>query len=1186
MSTLFYDRLAVHTPVYLFRVVFYSMPENLPSTTFPDIKLPVKPSEQRHIGQNNACSSALVLSEAADQFDGLILVVTEDSSTAEQLQKDLMFFTDSRVAAESEATGAVIFPDWEILPYDSFSPHQDIVSQRLSVLYHLPQMRRGVLIIPVTTLMHRLPPVSYVKGQCMLLKKGDVFNSKEQQKYLVAAGYLHVETVYRHGEFAQRGSIVDIFPMGAAAPVRLDLFDDSIDSIRTFDAETQRTLEIINDINILPAHEYPLNQAARQLFKQHFQNVFDVDYRSCPMYMDISKGLASAGAEYYLPLFFEQETATLFDYLPDRTLLVSLGELSSPMESFWQDTRDRFESYSVDKYRPLLPPEQVLLTVDQIFSLCKAYPRLNLKTSKLPEKAGNYNLPVSFVPDLTINSRAKNPYAALSDFLSQTDRVLFVAESAGRREQLLELLARADIFPVLVTSWHDFLRDGNITHALTTALIDTGFWHMRDNFAVITESQLLGNKVIQRRRRGGEKRYQGEQTVRNLNELKEGDPVVHIDHGVGRYDGLQSFELDSQQQEFLALSYAGNARLYVPVAQLHLIARYSGSRDENAPLHRLGTDQWEKIRRKAAEKVNDVAAELLDIYARRQAVEGESFTWDALEYSAFANEFPFETTEDQQLAIDAVLADMKGSQPMDRLICGDVGFGKTEVAMRAAFIAIQNQKQVIILAPTTLLAQQHYTTFSDRFAEWPVMIEVLSRFKTGKQADEVKKLLASGHIDIIIGTHKLLNKEIQFNQPGLLVIDEEHRFGVRQKERMKALRTHINVLTLTATPIPRTLNMAMASIRDLSIITTPPAKRLSIKTFIHSDSRRLIKEAILRELLRGGQVYYLHNDVKTIGRAADELSEMIPEARIAIGHGQMRERELERIMQDFYHKHYNVLVCTTIIETGIDIPSANTIIIHRADKFGLAQLHQLRGRVGRSHHQAYAYLLTPDGIKITDDATKRLEAIATTTELGSGFMLATHDLEIRGAGELLGEDQSGQIEGIGFTLYMEMLEKTVKTLQNNELPQSALPLYQVSDVNLHTPALISEDYIGSPHTRLILYKRIASCHNNQELREIQVEMIDRFGLLPDTVKNLFRVTSIKLQASDLGIDKIESGSEHGKITFGADTGVKPDVLIGLIQKHADIYQLRGPNTLRYTAEMAEIEQRFVILEKLLALLSM
>ncbi|OHC16527.1 MAG: transcription-repair coupling factor, partial [Pseudomonadales bacterium RIFCSPHIGHO2_01_FULL_64_12] len=884
--------------------------------------------------------------------------------------------------------------------------------------------------------------------------------------------------------------------------------------------------------------------------------------------------------EYYLPLFFD-ETDTLFDYLPSDTQVFSLPGIEQASENFWNDVRNRYEERRVDPERPLVPPAELFLPVEDCFARLKNWPRVVVSQQDVDVGVGRERFPAQTLPDLAIQAKAQQPMAALEQFLNDfPGRVLFTAESAGRREVLLELLARLRLKPVEVDGWSAFA-SGKERLAITIAPLDDGLQLDEPALALIAESPLFGQRVMQRRRRDKTRGDHGDAVIKNLTELREGAPVVHIDHGVGRYQGLVTLEIEGQAQEFLLLQYADEAKLYVPVASLHLIARYTGSDDALAPLHKLGSETWQKAKRKAAEQVRDVAAELLDIYARRAARQGYAFKDPQVDYETFAAGFPFEETPDQQAAIDAVREDLLSAKPMDRLVCGDVGFGKTEVAMRAAFIAVHGGKQVAVLVPTTLLAQQHYNSFRDRFADWPVRVEVMSRFKSAKEVQNAITELADGKIDILIGTHKLLQDDVKFSNLGLVIIDEEHRFGVRQKEQLKALRSEVDILTLTATPIPRTLNMSIAGMRDLSIIATPPARRLSVRTFVMEANNPTIKEALLRELLRGGQVYYLHNDVKTIEKCAADLQALVPEARIAIGHGQMRERDLEQVMSDFYHKRFNVLVASTIIETGIDVPSANTIIIERADKFGLAQLHQLRGRVGRSHHQAYAYLLTPPRKAMTDDAQKRLEAIANAQDLGAGFVLATHDLEIRGAGELLGEGQSGQIQAVGFTLYMEMLERAVKAIRKGEQPNLEQPLGGGPEINLRLPALIPEDYLPDVHARLILYKRIANAADEDGLKELQVEMIDRFGLLPEPTKNLVRLTLLKLQAEKLGITKIDAGPQGGRIEFSADTSVDPMVLIKLIQSQPNRYKFEGATLFKFQVPMERPEERFNTLEALL-----
>ena len=1142
---------------------------------------PTKPGDQRVWGNLKGSGYAWALQQVAKRHNGLLLVITRDTRTALQLEQEIPFFG-------ADGTEILTFPDWETLPYDSFSPHQDIISQRLATLNQLPLLKRGVLIVPVTTLLQRIAPPQFLAGHSLVLDVGQTFELDKIRRLLEQAGYRCVDTVYEHGEYAIRGAIMDLFPMGSSEPYRIELFDDEIDTLRAFDPETQRSRDQVKQIRLLPAKEFPLNPPAIQSFKERFKAAFDVDHRRCPVYQDISDGIAAAGIEYYLPLFFET-TATLFDYLPDNTLLVTPEQLQDSVETFWADCNNRYEDLRYDIQRPLLPPPQLFLPVDEFNRHLKTLPRLVFRSHNADvDRAGHCDLPLQEPPDLPINAKANNPLMHVEAYCmaaqDERRRILFVAESAGRKDTLLELLGRIRIHPKSVDGWQEFVDAKDTKPLITVAPLATGLVLTDPALSIITESQLFGHRVMQsrRRKRGDD---HAENVIRNLTELNPGDPVVHLDHGVGRYQGLQTLEFDGQQQEFLTLEYADKAKLYVPVSSLHLISRYSGASDTMAPLHRLGTEQWAKEKRKAAEQIHDTAAELLNIYARRAAKPGHVFKLSKLDYEAFCEGFPFEETPDQQAAIDAVVADMTSDRPTDRLVCGDVGFGKTEVAMRAAFIAVQNGKQVAILVPTTLLAQQHFENFKDRFAEWPVQIEVLSRFRTGKEQSRALELIAEGKIDIVVGTHKLLQDNIAFKNLGLVIVDEEHRFGVRHKEKLKELRADVDMLTLTATPIPRTLNMAMSGVRDMSIIATPPAKRLSIKTFVREANNNVVKEAILRELLRGGQVYFLHNEVKSIERRAEEMRALVPEARIVVAHGQMRERELEQVMSDFYHKRFNVLMCTTIIETGIDVPSANTIIIDRADKLGLAQLHQLRGRVGRSHHQAYAYLLTPGPKAMTQDALKRLEAIAEAHDLGAGFTLASHDLEIRGAGELLGEEQSGNMHSIGFSLYMEMLEDAVKAIKEGKTPNLDKPFKHGAEINLRIPALITNDYLPDVHTRLITYKRIANARSDEELYELRVEMVDRFGSLPDSTKNLFRLTTMKLQAEKMGIVKIDAGPRGGRIEFGSETAVHPLTIVKMIQKQPQFYKLDGADKLKFAIDSESPEQRLDVVEKLLTQLA-
>ncbi len=1142
---------------------------------------PSKPGDQRTWGNLKGSGTAWALQQLTQHHPGLLLVVTRDTQTALQLEQEIPFFG----AGETEILS---FPDWETLPYDTFSPHQDIISQRLSTLYRLPQIKRGVLIVPVSTLLHRIAPPQFLAGHSLVLDVGQTFELDKIRLLLEQAGYRCVDTVYEHGEFAIRGAIMDLFPMGSTEPYRIELFDDEIDTLRSFDPETQRSREKVQQIRLLPAKEFPLNHSAIQFFRESFKAAFEVDFRRCPVYQDVSDGIATAGIEYYLPLFFEN-TATLFDYLPANTLVITPDALQESIDTFWADCSARYDDLRHDIQRPLLPPNRVFLPTEEFHRHIKAFPRINVRSHNSDaDRAGHCDLPLQDPPALPINAKATNPLMHVEAYCmtAQVDkrRILFVAESAGRRDTLLELLGRIRIHPKSVDSWQAFVDSDQMVPMVITAPLATGLVLQDPALAIITESQLFGHRVMQsrRRKRGDD---HAENVIRNLTELNPGDPVVHIDHGVGRYQGLQTLEIDGQTLEFLTLEYADKAKLYVPVSSLHLIARYSGASDTTAPLHRLGTDQWAKEKRKAAEQIHDTAAELLNIYARRAAKPGHAFDLMRHDYEAFCEGFPFEETPDQQAAIDAVIADMTSDRPTDRLVCGDVGFGKTEVAMRAAFIAVQNGKQVAILVPTTLLAQQHYQNFKDRFADWPVQMEVLSRFRTAKEQSKALDQIEAGKIDIVVGTHKLLQDNISFKNLGLVIVDEEHRFGVRHKEKLKELRADVDMLTLTATPIPRTLNMAMSGVRDMSIIATPPAKRLSIKTFVRQENNNVVKEAILRELLRGGQVYFLHNEVKSIDRRAEEIQALVPEARIVVAHGQMRERELEQVMSDFYHKRFNVLMCTTIIETGIDVPSANTIIIDRADKFGLAQLHQLRGRVGRSHHQAYAYLLTPNPKAMTQDAQKRLEAIAEAHDLGAGFTLASHDLEIRGAGELLGEEQSGNMHTIGFSLYMEMLEEAVKSIKEGKTPNLDKPFKHGAEINLRIPALITNDYLPDVHARLISYKRIANARDDDQLSELRVEMIDRFGTLPDATKNLFRLTTLKLKSEKLGILKLDAGPKGGRVEFGNETTVHPLTIVKMIQSQPQFYKLEGADKLKFAIETESADQRLEAVEKLLTQLA-
>jgi len=1131
---------------------------------------PQKPSSRTAIGPFFGSTESRCIAELAVP-GRLLLVIAADTSSALTLERELPFFLDS-------SDSVLVFPDWETLPYDNFSPHQDIISERLATLHRLPSVDTGVLIVPISTLMHRLAPTEYIAGSSLVLNQGQSVDIDAFRRNLERNGYRNVETVYEHGEFALRGSLFDIFPMGSKLPYRIDLLDDEIDSLRTFDPESQRTVERVEAVNMLPAREFPLDPRAVQRFQLNWYDSFNVDNDACPVYAEVSAGRACGGTEYYLPLFFDQ-CATLFDYLPESTAIITCGEHHSAAQRFWQEVTTRFEEYGIDPRRPLLPPSRSFVPVEELYQQLGKHAVLELRRN--PDSPVHRETAAQQPPELTPGERGQSPTALLGSFIKEHEGpVLLCAESAGRREILMESLAAENLAPEAVANWPTFQASG-LGFAITTAPLDRGMYFGPGEPTLVCEAQLFGNRVAQRRRRKPTDDTASTNVFRNINELREGVAVVHIEHGVGRYKGLQTLDVDEQQTEFLTLAYAEGALLYVPVASLHLISRYAGSDPDTAPLHRLGSDQWEKARRKASEKASDIAAQLLDVYARRETREGFAFGKDSLDYDRFASAFPFEETPDQEVAIEAVIEDMCSGQVMDRLICGDVGFGKTEVAMRAAFLATQNAKQVAVLVPTTLLAQQHFSSFADRFADWPVTVEVVSRFKSASQLKDITARVASGKIDILVGTHKLLQNDFNFSDLGLLIIDEEHRFGVKQKEAIKALRSEVDILTLTATPIPRTLNMALGGMRDLSIIATPPAKRLSIKTFVREHNIALIKEAVLRETLRGGQVFYLHNEVKTIEETARKLRELLPELSIGVAHGQMRETQLEQVMSTFYHHRHHILLCTTIIETGIDIPNANTIIIERADKFGLAQLHQLRGRVGRSHHQAYAYLLCPPRSAITRDAEKRLEAIEAAGDLGAGYLLATHDLEIRGAGELLGDEQSGQIHSVGFSLYMEMLERAVAALRRGEIPNTDAPFDQGTEVNLHVPALIPEDYLPDINMRLILYKRIAAAASNDDLREIQVEMIDRFGLLPVQAKNLFLTAGLRIRADHLGIAGIEVAAAGGNIDFKETTQVNPLSLVKLVQSNPSAYKLAGATRLRFERDLSETADRTQFIDELL-----
>ncbi|MHA7878363.1 MAG: transcription-repair coupling factor [Saccharospirillum sp.] len=1143
------------------------------------LNLPTEPGDVRHTGNLKGSALGHYIARIMSQHRSALVLIADHPGQIDAWLEELKAF-------RGQADWCLeVFPDWETLPYDNFSPHEDIISERLRVLKQLSANPRGVFITTAANLSHRMPPAESLLQTAFDWHVGQTLDLAEQRRTLESCGYRATDTVMEHGEYAVRGAILDIFPMGSAQPIRVDLFDDEIESLRWFNPDTQRSEGKLERITLLPAREVPLTEDGIRRFRQAFREQFDVDFNRCAIYQDVSEGIATGGIEYFLPLFYTR-TDTFWDYLPANTPILHFHDLEQHLQHFWQEVESRYENRRHDITAPILRPDALFTPLGEVFARLKDFPRLVLHEGERPNRSGQTNLSFQTPGSYPIDHRAQEPLTRLACFLKETRlRVLFCAESMGRREAIRDMLARLRIAPDEVSDIPEFIT-GSSTLALTVAPLTQGLVSESGGFALISESQLYGDYVTQQRRRRYERSQDNtDQVIKNLTELSIGTPVVHLDHGIGRYLGLETLEVDGQAQEFLKLDYAEGSKLFVPVSNLHLISRYSGADPESIALHKLGNDRWSKTKKKAAEKVRDTAAELLNLYAQREAQTGHSFQFDEDDYRAFKAGFGFEETDDQAQAIAAVLHDMRRPQPMDRLVCGDVGFGKTEVALRAAFVATQTGRQVAVLVPTTLLAQQHYDNFQDRFADWPVRVEVLSRFRSDSESQGVLQAIEDGKVDIVVGTHKLLQKSIRFKDLGLLIIDEEHRFGVTQKEKIKALRANVDILTLTATPIPRTLNMSMSGVRDLSIIATPPARRLSVKTFVRERDDAQVKEAILREILRGGQVYYLHNEVSTIERTSDHLKALIPEARIVVAHGQMPERQLERIMSDFYHKRFNVLLCTTIIETGIDVPTANTILIDRADRFGLAQLHQLRGRVGRSHHQAYAYLMTPPWKTLTKDAQKRLEAISEAQDLGAGFTLATHDLEIRGAGELLGEEQSGHIEGVGFTLYMDMLNQAVKAIQSGQSYDPQAASSSGPDINLRLPALIPDDYIGDINTRLTLYKRIASAENGQALKDLQVEMIDRFGLLPTPVKNLFQQTELRHELSHLGIERLDVGPTGGSIDFSKETRVDPFTLVQLIQSQPHRYALRNGTQLRFEASSQDADQRFDTVRKILKLIA-
>ncbi len=1151
------------------------------------MQYPIKKPAPGTISRYASCtgsSDALLFAELACQTAPLA-IITANALDAQRLLEEIPFF--------APGLSIHLLPDWETLPYDTFSPHHDLVSERLATLYQIMNQSCDILIVPLTTALYRILPREYLAAHTFFLKKGELLDTTALRSQMTMAGYSHVTQVFSPGEYSIRGGLIDLFPMGSAIPYRIDLLDNEIDGIRTFDVDTQRSIYTVNEIRLLPAREFPLDETGRACFRSKFREKFEGDPTKKRIYKDISKGIAPAGIEYYLPLFFEK-TETLFDYLPQETLICLHQGLRAALDEFWQDTQSRYKLLRADIDRPLLPPDELFLPVDFFFGQLKPYTRIEILAED--ENQHTELIPTDSLPSIAVNRHADNPlaeFAAFTDnFTRSGGRVLVVAESKGRRELILEYFNQHGLKPVLCEDYTEF-QSSKQPFMLGVALLHNGFILNQEKYAFVTETELYAASYVHgRRERESRKTSSSDTILRDLSEIKPGDPVVHEQHGIGRYLGLISMDLGEGEQgelsEFLSLEYDGGDKLYVPVSQLYLIGRYSGASPESAPLHKLGSKQWDKAKRKAMQQVRDTAAELLNLYAQRAARQGHTFGFNQHDYDAFAEGFGFEETTDQADAINAVIEDLTSNKPMDRLICGDVGFGKTEVALRAAFVTVADGKQVAVLVPTTLLAEQHFQNFSDRFGliadQWPVKIAELSRFRTTKEQTRTLQELAQGQTDIVIGTHKLIQKSVKFKNLGLVIIDEEHRFGVRQKEQLKKLRAEVDVLTLTATPIPRTLAMSLEGLRDFSIIATAPQRRLAIKTFVSDFSIGLIREACLRELKRGGQIYFLHNEVNSIQHMYEKLVDLLPEARIQIAHGQMRERELEHVMRDFYQQRFNILLCTTIIETGIDIPSANTIIINNANKFGLAQLHQLRGRVGRSHHQAYAYLLTSDTQSLNAQAKKRLEAIQAMEELGSGFFLAMHDLEIRGAGAVLSESQSGEMQEVGFSLYSAMLDTAIQSLKQGQEPDMEHPLGVATEINLHVPALLPEDYCHDIHERLVLYKRMANCSNNEQLDDMQSELIDRFGLLPEPARALLDCHRLRIAAKPLGIIRIDASAESIQIQFTPDPPVDPAKIIQLIQSGRE-YSLAGQDRLKVQEEIPETKNRVLKIKNLIEALS-
>ena len=1148
---------------------------------FPSALEPVLP---RHNGdlllwrKLHGSAAGLAIANAALTCDGPLVVVCNEAQHLHHVAAQLSFFLGDRADIP-----VYRFPDWECLPYDRFSPHPDIISQRLLTLYQLPLMKRGIVILPVTALVQRVAPQEYVTGTTFVLAQGDELEIDAFTRRLSDSGYYTVAQVMSPGEYAVRGGLVDVFPAGMDHPFRLDLFDNEIESIRYFDCDSQRSSENVSEIRMLPGREFPLDEQAVRRFRQAFRSQFEGDPQKCMMYREASMGLAPAGAEFYLPLFFDQ-TSSLFDYFDGNTTVIMEEGVLETAERLDAETLERYENALLDREWPPLPPAQLFLSSEELCQRLNELRRVQLVSLNLGNEGRVVDYDCARPTDFQINPHIEDPYRPFIDHLQRTgSRVLLTAESAGRRETLLGLLRSHGLTPQAIDSWQEFL-DKPVPLAINVVELERGLNLPGPKIELITETQLYGEKVFQRRRRSARNK-DPDSIIRSLAELKIDDPVVHDDHGVGRYGGLTTLSLDAGDNEFLVIVYHGGDKLYIPVLSLDIVSRYIGGSPETAPLHKLGSEIWLRARKRAREKAYDVAAELLEVQALRQSRTGYAFPEPDHSYDVFTGGFQFEETPDQQQVIDDVIGDMTTVKAMDRLVCGDVGFGKTEIAMRAAWMAISGLKQVVVLVPTTLLAQQHYHNFSDRFADWPVNIELFSRFRSSRELEKATAGLRDGTIDIAIGTHRLIQKDIELKRLGLLIIDEEHRFGVRQKERLKQLRSQVDILTLTATPIPRTLNFALSGLRDISVIATPPQARLSIKTFVREWNDGLVREACLREVRRGGQVYFLHNEVQGIEKMHAKLEELVPEARIAHAHGQMRERELESVMRDFYHQRFNILLCTTIIESGIDVPSANTIIINKADRFGLAQLHQLRGRVGRSHHQAYAYMISPPRKLLTSDAAKRLIAIEALDELGAGFALASQDLEIRGAGELLGESQSGMIDEVGYSLYSEFLAQAINSLGKDN-GTSPVMSGQKLEIDLNIPARFPGDYIPDVHLRLSMYKRIAGANDYEEIQDLAAETIDRFGLLPDAARNLFRLAELKLQLVPLGFRSIDAGPRGCRISFTENPDIDMDAMIRLIAANPTEYAMRGPTTLQIIRDMETDTDRITALVEIADQLAM